>query len=336
MVANTFAKKDYINALDEIENQQFQLLQRKAKFLQNELTKTSSQINDFEIDSLNDLTHDSSFKNNKKHNQNSLKLNFDTKIISIKHLVLFASFVFFSIMTPFLINTYFLHDDIVADAVVLESPMKTKFLIENLRGDTIDTVKSWRILDGDALNVNLINGDILTSEQHNAVLKVINSTDSILIDDHIINRGPPGSESIYFLGWAGAMEEAAKTDTAYTVPTTFNIFQSENGEGQIIINFSNLIDTDGFTGYTKSVIQDGEILKSYITIYDVDNLDASELATIVRHEFGHALGLGHSTDPEDLMAPTILTEFPYISECNVDAMRVLYNGHESGMAVCKK
>lgn len=62
MVANTFAKKDYINALDEIENQQFQLLQRKAKFLQNELTKTSSQINDFEIDSLNDLTHDSSFK----------------------------------------------------------------------------------------------------------------------------------------------------------------------------------------------------------------------------------------------------------------------------------
>lgn len=331
MVEKKLAKKDYLEALDEIENQQFQLLQRKAKFLENELTKTSSQINTFEIGPSIESKSDNFLKNNKKYHLNSLKFNFDTKIISLKHLMFFSSLIFFSIMIPFLIDNHFLVDDVLTD-----SPMKTKFVIENLRGDTIDTVKSWRILDGDALNVNLINGDVLTSTQHNAVLKVINSTDSILLDDHIINRGPPGSESVYFLGWAGAMEEAAKTDTAYTVPTTFNIFQSVNGEGHIIINFSNLIDTDGFTGYTRSVIQDGEILKSYITIYDVDNLDASELATIVRHEFGHALGLGHSTDPEDLMAPTILTEFPYISECNVDAMRVLYNGHESGLAVCKK
>ncbi|WP_428326772.1 matrixin family metalloprotease [Nitrosopumilus sp.] len=331
MVEKRLAKKYYIDVLDEIENQQFQLLQRKSKLLQNELTETNSQINTYEINSFDDSESHNRLKNNKKHNQNFLRFNFDTKIISLKHLMFFSSLIFFSMMIPFLIDNYFMTDDVLAD-----SPMKTKFVIENLRGDTIDTVKSWRILDGDALNVNLINGDVLTSKQHNAVLKVINSTDSILLDDHIINRGPPGSESVYFLGWAGAMEEAAKTDTAYTVPTTFNIFQSVNGEGHIIINFSNLIDTDGFTGYTRSVIQDGEILKSYITIYDVDNLDASELATIVRHEFGHALGLGHSTDPEDLMAPTILTEFPYISECNVDAMRVLYNGHESGLAVCKK
>ena len=335
MVEKSLVKKDYVEALDEIENQQFMLLQRKARFLQNELTKTNSQIDDYETNSSNDSKHDFHL-NNKKYFQNSLKFNFDSKIISIKHLMFFSSLVFFSILIPFLIDNYFLVDDVLYDAVVIDSPMKTKFLIENLRGDTIDTVKSWRILEDDSLNVNLINGDVLTSAQHNAVLNVINSTDSILMDDHIINRGPPGSESVYFLGWAGAMEEAAKTDTAYAIPTTFNIFQSVNSEGHIIINFSNLIDTDGFTGYTRSIIQDGEILKSYITIYDVDNLDASELATIVRHEFGHALGLGHSTDPEDLMAPTILTEFPYISECNVDAMRVLYNGHESGLVVCEK
>lgn len=331
MTEKKFAKKDYVDALNEIENQQFLLLERKAECLQNELTETNSQINTYEINSLNNPTSYNHLKNHKKHNLNSLQFNFDTKIIPIKHLMFFSSLIFFSMMTPFLIDNYFLVDNALTD-----SSMKTKFVIENLRGDTIDTVKSWRILDGDALNVNLINGDVLTSEQHNAVLQVINSTDSILLDDYMINRGPPGSESVYFLGWAGAMKEAAKTDTSYTVPTTFNIFQSTNGEGHIIINFSNLIDTDGFTGYTRSVIQDGEILKSYITIYDVDNLDVSELATIVRHEFGHTLGLGHSTDPEDLMAPTILTEFPYISECNVDAMRVLYNGHESGIAVCKK
>ena len=97
-----------------------------------------------------------------------------------------------------------------------------------------------------------------------------------------------------------------------------------------------LVGRLGFSGYTRSVLDNGEILKSYITIYNVDELEASELATILRHEFGHALGLGHSTDPEDLMAPTILTDFPYISECNVDAMVLLYDGNESSQAVCEK
>ena len=59
------------------------------------------------------------------------------------------------------------------------------------------------------------------------------------------------------------------------------------------------------------------------------------LETIVRHELGHALGLAHSTAPEDLMYPTIETNFPYISECDVDAIERLYDGANTSEVICE-
>jgi len=44
--------------------------------------------------------------------------------------------------------------------------------------------------------------------------------------------------------------------------------------------------------------------------------------------------LAHSTAPEDLMYPTIETNFPYISECDVDAMEGLYDGANTSV-VCE-
>ena len=88
-------------------------------------------------------------------------------------------------------------------------------------------------------------------------------------------------------------------------------------------------------GVVISIVEGNEILKSYITIYDTSNLDEEELSTITRHEFGHALGLGHSTAPEDLMAPTIDMTTPYISPCNVAGIVDLYNGADEGQTICQ-
>jgi len=211
---------------------------------------------------------------------------------------------------------------------------KTRHLIENLRGDTVDTWKSWRLI-GTTLNVNVLNAKGLSENRIDVIKNAITSEESLEIDDSLTHKGPKGFSSTYFKGWAGALKNIASKDTLYNIPTDFNVITSNGGEGDVIITLSNLRDGDGYTGYTKSVVDGNEILKSFITIYDVTNLTDEQLGTIVRHEFGHALGLGHSTAPEDLMAPNIDMTVPYISECNTSAIRDLYNGIQ-GSTICEK
>jgi hypothetical protein len=198
--------------------------------------------------------------------------------------------------------------------------MKTKYFTENLRGDTVDTWKSWRLV-GNTLNVNIIKSPQITEHQLAVIRNAITST-KVLTD----NQGT--SALVYYEGWAGALKSASAGQTRYNIPTEFNFVEDGNRAGDIIITLSTIKDTDGYTGYTKSIIEENEILKSFITIYDVSNMPDEQLATIVRHEFGHAIGLGHSTAQEDLMAPSIDMTIPYISKCNVDAVIRLYNGIE--------
>jgi predicted Zn-dependent protease len=64
-------------------------------------------------------------------------------------------------------------------------------------------------------------------------------------------------------------------------------------------------------------------------------MSTAALETVIRHELGHALGLAHSTAVEDLMHPTIETNFPYISDCDVDAMVGLYDGGNTSDVICE-
>ena len=227
--------------------------------------------------------------------------------------------------------------DLMNSVIEEQGTFQSKYFIQNLRGDTLDTWKSWRLL-GTTMNVNIISPNNISNDKINIVANAISSMEAQEIDDSVTHKGPKGSTSIYYLGWQGALNDAASKieKTKYQLPLDFNIIKSNDREGDIVITLSNIRDTDGYTGYTKSVVEENEILKSFITIYDVSNLTDEQLATIARHEFGHALGLGHSTAPEDLMAPTIDMTTPYISECNVSGIVDLYNGGEGSSTVCEK
>jgi len=214
------------------------------------------------------------------------------------------------------------------------APLKTQFLIQNLRSNTIDTWKPWHLINNQVLNIDIVNVDEVSKEKIDAIKDAILSEESVKIDNSLVDRGPVGTVSTYYKGWEGAIESMKNENTKFYIPTKFNIIESPTEEGDITITLSNLENPDGYHGYTKTVTDGQEILKSSITIYDVDHLSPERLGIIVRHEFGHALGLGHSTVQEDLMHYVIETDFPFISNCDTNAIMKLYDDRSISDITC--
>ena len=294
-------------------DEKLDVLLKKYDILTNELEKTSYLLNEIVLS--RKYSEEKNFKIVKKYPS---KYGLNALITGVLLVFAMASLDFYGIFET------------------NPAEIKTKYVIENIRGDTVDTWKSWRTVEGSTMHVNLVNSEAISDKKMDIIVNAIISEDAVEIDDSVAHKGLKDSKSTFFMGWVGALTVAGEADTKYQIPTDFNIITSNQEEGDIIITLSNLKDSDGYTGYTKSVVDGNEILKSFITIYDFSNLTDEQLSTIVRHEFGHALGLGHSTAPEDLMAPTIDMAVPYISECDIDAIIFLYDAEASGKAVCEK
>lgn len=215
--------------------------------------------------------------------------------------------------------------------------IKSNYVIQNLRGDTIDTWLSWRLVDGTILVVNIIDGEKYP-DKVDLANQIILSEKSIEIDNSLLHKGLKGTSSLYYVGWSGALTKASENPSELYIPNKFEVIESSRGEGDITIHLTNTRNGDGNSGFTNSIADDSQnqILKSSITIYEVDKLSNAQFETILRHEFGHALGLAHSTAPEDLMYPIMETEYPYISDCDIDAIVLLYDNGKSSQVVCEK
>ncbi|HEU5488141.1 MAG TPA: matrixin family metalloprotease [Candidatus Nitrosotalea sp.] len=214
------------------------------------------------------------------------------------------------------------------------SPLKTQYLIQNLQGNTADTWKPWHLVNGQPLIINILNADVVSKEKLDAIKSAILSEESVKIDNSLLDKGPVGTVSVYYKGWQGAILNMQDDKTKFHIPTKFNIIQSPSEEGDITIVLSALENPDGYSGYTKSITDGQETLKSTITVYNVGEISPERLGTVVRHEFGHALGLGHATDQEDLMHYVIETDFPFVSDCDINAVKDLYDGKEMSDVSC--
>jgi len=251
------------------------------------------------------------------------------KTVAIFGVILAVTIGAYSVYTTHLIGQQY--------AIKNLAPAPTGYVIQNLQGDTINTWLSWGLTSGTIIHVNVINSDRFPGKI-DLIKDVIDSEEKIQVDDSLIGNGPKGTTSTFYKGWKGALEQASEKPTKFYIPTSFDVMKSDTGVGDITIKLTDEESGDGYSGYTKS-IADGaqnQILKSTITIYNVDHIGNNQFETILRHEFGHAMGLAHSSAPEDLMHATIQGDYPYISECDIDTVSKLYDGSKESQVVCEK
>ncbi|MDC8451521.1 MAG: matrixin family metalloprotease [Candidatus Nitrosotalea sp.] len=201
--------------------------------------------------------------------------------------------------------------------------IKTRYTIENLQGSTTDDYKYWNVASNTPLVVNIINNADVSDQNIQAVKNAITSTETV---------SDGSSQANYFKGWQGAVQTIP--DTKHYIPERFNIIQSSSSEGQIVITLSTIKDGNGYSGITKTIVDGNQILKAFITIYDADKLTNVQIESIVRHEFGHALGLPHTSNTSDLMYDSITTNHSYISVCDTKALQKLYNEVKPSEGFC--
>lgn len=209
------------------------------------------------------------------------------------------------------------------------------YIIQNLSGETISTWLSWRLVDGTVLHVNVIGADKYPGKL-DLIKDVLLSQKAIEVDNSLLHAGPQGTTSTYYVGWAGALAQASKNQTQFYVPSKLDVIESSSASGDITIRMTSEQSGDGYSGSTKSIADptQHQILKSQIIIYEVDKLSDEQFKTILRHELGHAFGLAHASAPGDLMHATIQTDYPYISQCDINTIKSLYNGKEKSQVTC--
>lgn len=212
------------------------------------------------------------------------------------------------------------------------------FITQSLRGDSILTWLAWNLPESERiLHVHISNHAQVSKKNLALIEESIISEKIILINDLETHKGPSTNSSKFYIGWQGILNDIDRTGFEYNLPSTIHAHESTENDGDIVILLINEKNSEGYSGYTRSIIDDeqNQILKSRITIYDAGQLDGNSLAGITRHEMGHALGLQHSSDPDDIMYHKINAN-QYISECDLNALKSLYRGELNSQHICKK
>jgi len=303
--------------LDDIEANIAKLLTEKSLILSKELVTTQNMLDDIKSSCIQNVRSSdipADFNFTKSYPLYSSK---KCSRLSIRKLCILCTPIIVLVLFSSLMSGTVLSDPYSDNQ---KSVLSSGYVVQNLKGDMVGLFHSWDIPESRMLYVSIVDPNILDADK----IQIIKDT---ILSEESVRLSSDGQKSMYFYGWKGATQQASLLKTKFTIPTEFSVDENSSPNGDISIILSTLESPDGYSGFTKSTVQDGHILKSVITIYKADQLSSADLETITRHEFGHALGIIHSSNSNDLMYPQISAEPPLISECDISALRSLYDGN---------
>ena len=211
-----------------------------------------------------------------------------------------------------------------------EKSFKTQYVVQNLKGDTLETWYAWQ--PREKIEIKMVGENNYPQEKIDAIKRAILSTDTIEIENSLI-FGEEGTSS-YWIGWKGAVDYLREKRG---IEKPLEVIFSDRDEVDIFITLTNAKSGDGLSGETSSLVSDEGmgILRSHVTVFEADTLSNEDLEIIIRHEFGHVVGLAHSTEPMDLMYPVIQSPAPFISECDVETLFHLYTNGTTSRVICE-
>ena len=134
----------------------------------------------------------------------------------------------------------------------------------------------------------------------------------------------PVQQENQFFGWNTAISFISE-QTRADIPQLSIV--DDRAESQIMIFLTQNTGPRNTDGFTKYKITNDKIESVFVILYDADSVESNELEMVTRHELGHAIGLGHTTNPFDLMYPVIDEQFSLISMFDLQALSQIYLKH---------
>ncbi|MBS3925827.1 MAG: matrixin family metalloprotease [Nitrosarchaeum sp.] len=174
-----------------------------------------------------------------------------------------------------------------------------------------DELAAWKEVKNNEIQVLIIR-DAKVSQKHVDI-----------VEDTINSKEVDNSGKKLFQGWNEGIKQISESH-GVTIPT-LHVQSKLDSQDTIIIYLMDKIDTSGYDGYTNLYYdENGNIEKAFVKIFNVDELNENQLKTIVRHEIGHALGLGHTNEKNDLMQSIIDMRHTAISLLDLQALARIY------------